>query len=317
MADKRAQELGIPDTEASLTPDMLAEDARARPVDRARRLPRVRGRRGVAHRRSSCASDHQVDPAVATQGDVPVTVRVGINGFGRIGRNFFRAVQASGADIEIVAANDLGDIKTMAHLLKYDSILGRYPAEVSAVDGGIKVGGKTLKILAEKDPAQLPWKDLGVDVVVESTGFFTDATKAKAHLDGGAKKVIISAPGQERGRHGRDGRQPRRLRPGARTTSSPTRRAPRTAWRRWPRRCNDEFGIVKGLMTTIHAYTAGPEPPGRPAQGPAPGPRRRHQHGAHLDRRRQGDRPGAARAQGQARRLRDARAGARPARRPT
>ncbi|MGN6128929.1 MAG: glyceraldehyde 3-phosphate dehydrogenase NAD-binding domain-containing protein, partial [Nocardioidaceae bacterium] len=123
-----------------------------------------------------------------------MTVRVGINGFGRIGRNFFRAVQASGADIEIVAANDLGDVKTMAHLLKYDSILGRFPAEVAVTDGGIKVGDKTLQILAEKDPAQLPWKDLNVDVVVESTGFFTDATKAKAHLDGGAKKVIISAP---------------------------------------------------------------------------------------------------------------------------
>src|SRR3954449_12553857 len=111
-----------------------------------------------------------------------MTVRVGINGFGRIGRNFFRAVQAlnsSGdADIEIVAANDLGDLTTMAHLLKYDSILGRFPEEVSVVDGGIKVGNRTLTILAEKDPAQLPWKDLDVDVVVESTGFFTDANAA-------------------------------------------------------------------------------------------------------------------------------------------
>ena len=123
-----------------------------------------------------------------------MTVRVGINGFGRIGRNFFRAVQASGADIEIVAANDLGDLKTMAHLLKYDSILGRYPAEVSVVDGGIKIGDRTLQILAEKDPAQLPWKDLGVDVVVESTGFFTDAAKAKAHIDGGAKKSSSRHP---------------------------------------------------------------------------------------------------------------------------
>ena len=123
-----------------------------------------------------------------------MTVRVGINGFGRIGRNFYRAVHALGADIEIVAANDLGDLDTMAHLLKYDSILGRFPEEISVVDGGIQVGGKTLKILAERDPAALPWGDLGVDVVVESTGFFTDATKAKAHIDGGAKKVIISAP---------------------------------------------------------------------------------------------------------------------------
>ena len=124
-----------------------------------------------------------------------MTVRVGINGFGRIGRNFYRAVLATGADIEIVAANDLGDIKTMAHLLKYDSILGRLDDEVSVDGDTIKVGARSLKILAEKDPAQLPWKDLGVDVVVESTGFFTDATKAKAHIDGGAKKVIISAPG--------------------------------------------------------------------------------------------------------------------------
>ena len=123
-----------------------------------------------------------------------MTVRVGINGFGRIGRNFYRAVHSLGADIEIVAANDLGDLNTMAHLLKYDSILGRFPEDVSVVDGGIKVGDKTLKILAEKDPAALPWGDLGVDVVVESTGFFTDATKAKAHIEGGAKKVIISAP---------------------------------------------------------------------------------------------------------------------------
>ncbi|MCW2543338.1 MAG: gap, partial [Frankiales bacterium] len=123
-----------------------------------------------------------------------MTVRVGINGFGRIGRNFFRAIQASGADIEIVAANDLGDLKTMAHLLKYDSILGRYPADVSVVDDGIKVGDRTIKIFSERDPASLKWGDVGADVVVESTGFFTDATKAKAHLAGGAKKVIISAP---------------------------------------------------------------------------------------------------------------------------
>ena len=123
-----------------------------------------------------------------------MTVRVGINGFGRIGRNFFRAVQASGADIEIVAANDLGDLKTMAHLLKYDSILGRFPEDVSVVDGGIKVGDRTLKILAEKDPAQLPWKELGVEYAIESTGLFTSADKAKAHLAAGAKKVIISAP---------------------------------------------------------------------------------------------------------------------------
>jgi len=183
-----------------------------------------------------------------------VTVRVGINGFGRIGRNFFRAVKASGADIEIVAANDLGDLKTMAHLLKYDSILGRFPAEVSVTDGGIKVGDKTLQILAEKDPAQLPWKDLGVDVVVESTGFFTDATAAKAHIDGGAKKVIISAPAKNEDvtivmgvNHKQYDADAHHIISNASCTTNclgPMAKA-----------LNDEFGIVKGLMTTIHAYT--------------------------------------------------------------
>ena len=123
-----------------------------------------------------------------------VTVRVGINGFGRIGRNFFRAAVASGADIEIVGVNDLTDNKTLAHLLKYDSILGRLRRRGQLSDDEISVDGKSFKALAERDPAKLPWGDLGADVVIESTGFFTDATKAKAHLDGGAKKVIISAP---------------------------------------------------------------------------------------------------------------------------
>ena len=183
-----------------------------------------------------------------------MTVRVGINGFGRIGRNFFRAVQASGADIEIVAANDLGDLKTMAHLLKYDSILGRYPEDVSVVDGGIKVGDTTLQILAEKDPSQLPWKDLGVDVVVESTGFFTDATAAKAHIDGGAKKVIISAPAKNEDvtivmgvNHKQYDADAHHIISNASCTTNclgPMAKA-----------LNDEFGIVKGLMTTIHAYT--------------------------------------------------------------
>ena len=125
-----------------------------------------------------------------------MTVRVGINGFGRIGRNFFRAIQASGADIDVVAVNDLTDNKTLATLLKYDSILGRLGAEVSFDEGSISVAGKSIKTLEERDPANLPWSDLGVDVVIESTGFFTDATKAKAHIDAGAKKVIISAPGK-------------------------------------------------------------------------------------------------------------------------
>ena len=183
-----------------------------------------------------------------------MTVRVGINGFGRIGRNFFRAVQASGADIEIVAANDLGDLNTMAHLLKYDSILGRFPVDVSVVDGGIKYGDKTLQILAEREPANLPWKDLNVDVVVESTGFFTDATAAKAHVDGGAKKVIISAPAKNEditvvmgvNHQDYDPEQHTIISNASCTTNclAPMAKA-----------LNDEFGIVKGLMTTIHAYT--------------------------------------------------------------
>jgi glyceraldehyde 3-phosphate dehydrogenase len=183
-----------------------------------------------------------------------VTVRVGINGFGRIGRNFYRAVHALGADIEIVAANDLGDVATMAHLLKYDSVLGRFPEEVTAVDGGIDVGGKTLKILAEKDPAALPWGDLGVDVVVESTGFFTDATKAKAHIDGGAKKVIISAPAKNEDvtvvmgvNH--DDYDPASHHVISNASCTTNCLAPMA------KAIHDEFGIVKGLMTTIHAYT--------------------------------------------------------------
>ena len=183
-----------------------------------------------------------------------MTVRVGINGFGRIGRNFFRAVKASGADIEIVAANDLGDLKTMAHLLKYDSILGRFPEDVSVVDGGIKVGDTTLQILAEKDPAQLPWKDLGVDVVVESTGFFTDATKAKAHIDGGAKKVIISAPASNEDvtivmgvNHTSYDADAHHLISNASCTTNCLGPMAKVL--------HETFGINKGLMTTIHAYT--------------------------------------------------------------
>ncbi len=183
-----------------------------------------------------------------------MTVRVGINGFGRIGRNFFRAVKASGADIEIVAANDLGDLKTMAHLLKYDSILGRFPEDVSVVDGGIKVGETTLQILAEKDPAQLPWKDLGVDVVVESTGFFTDATKAKAHIDGGAKKVIISAPASNEDvtivmgvNHTSYDADAHHIISNASCTTNCLGPMAKVL--------HETFGINKGLMTTIHAYT--------------------------------------------------------------
>ena len=187
-----------------------------------------------------------------------MTVRVGINGFGRIGRNFFRAVQAlghgGGTDIEVVAANDLGDLRTMAHLLKYDSILGRYPQDVSMADDGIRVGDHTLKILAEKDPARLPWGDLGVDVVVESTGFFTDATKARAHIDGGAKKVIISAPASNEditivmgvNHQAYDSDKHTIISNASCTTNCLATMA---------KALHDELGIVKGLMTTIHAYT--------------------------------------------------------------
>ena len=184
-----------------------------------------------------------------------MTVRVGINGFGRIGRNFFRAVRASGADIEIVGINDLTDNAVLAHLLKYDSILGRLDADVSSTDDAIVVGGSEIKAFAERNPADLKWGDLGVDVVVESTGFFTDATKARAHIDGGAKKVIISAPASNEditvvmgvNHESYDPEQHHVISNASCTTNclAPMAKA-----------LNDEFGIVKGLMTTIHAYTA-------------------------------------------------------------
>ena len=163
-----------------------------------------------------------------------MTVRVGINGFGRIGRNFFRAVVASGADIEIVGANDLTDNKTLAHLLKYDSILGRLDADVEVTDDAITVGGRKIAALEERDPGALPWGDLGADIVIESTGFFTDATKAKAHIDAGAKKVIISAPAKNEDVTVVMGVNHTDYDPGAHA-SSPTRRARPTAWPRWRR----------------------------------------------------------------------------------
>ncbi|TEX50022.1 MAG: type I glyceraldehyde-3-phosphate dehydrogenase, partial [Actinomycetales bacterium mxb001] len=124
-----------------------------------------------------------------------MTITVGINGFGRIGRNFYRALVASGVeDIEVVGINDLTDTATLAHLLKYDSVLGRFPLTVEHADGELIVGGRRIRVFAEKDPAALPWGELGVSIVIESTGHFTDATKARAHLEAGARKVIISAP---------------------------------------------------------------------------------------------------------------------------
>ena len=184
-----------------------------------------------------------------------MTVRVGINGFGRIGRNFFRAVVASGADIEIVGVNDLTDNKSLAHLLKYDSILGRLPGSVEATGDSISVGGKSFAALEERDPANLPWKDLGADIVIESTGFFTDATKAKAHVDAGAKKVIISAPAKNEDVTVVMGVNHTDYDPSAHTVIS-NASCTTNCLAPMAKALNDEFGIVKGLMTTIHAYTA-------------------------------------------------------------
>lgn len=184
-----------------------------------------------------------------------MTIKVGINGFGRIGRNFFRALIESGAtNIEVVGINDLTDTKTLAHLLKYDSILGRFPQTVEAGAGLITVGGTPIKILAERDPASLPWKELGADIVIESTGFFTNAEDAQKHLNAGAKKVIISAPAK-----GEDitivlGVNEKNYNP---QTDNIISNASCTTNCLAPmaKVLDDAFGIERGLMTTIHAYT--------------------------------------------------------------
>ena len=183
-----------------------------------------------------------------------MSVRVGINGFGRIGRNFFRAALKRGADIEFVAVNDIGDAKTMAHLLKYDSVLGPLDADVEPSNGSIRVGDLELRLLTERDPAALPWKDLGVEVAVESTGLFTDREQAQAHLDAGAEKVVISAPATDpdvtivlgvnddaydRERH--------RIISNASCTTNCVAPLAKVL--------NDAWGIEAGFMTTIHAYT--------------------------------------------------------------
>ncbi|MEU5567182.1 MULTISPECIES: type I glyceraldehyde-3-phosphate dehydrogenase [Micromonospora] len=183
-----------------------------------------------------------------------MTIRVGINGFGRIGRNFFRAVLASGADIEVVAVNDLTDNATLAHLVKYDSILGRLGQEVKATADEITVGGKTIKAYAEKDPAKLPWGEVGADVVIESTGFFTDATKAKAHVDGGAKKVIISAPAKNEDVTVVMGVNHDQYDPAKHTIIS-NASCTTNCLAPMAKVLHDTFGIQQGLMTTIHAYT--------------------------------------------------------------
>jgi glyceraldehyde 3-phosphate dehydrogenase len=183
-----------------------------------------------------------------------MTVRVGINGFGRIGRNFYRAVLASGADIEVVAFNDLFDDETQAHLLKYDTILGPLDLPVEVADGGIRVGDKLVRSYAEKDPAALPWGEIGADVIIESTGFFTDATKAKAHIDAGAKKVIISAPAKNEDitivMGVNDGAyDPANHHIISNASCTTNCLAPMA------KVLDEGLGIVKGLMTTIHAYT--------------------------------------------------------------
>jgi glyceraldehyde 3-phosphate dehydrogenase len=183
-----------------------------------------------------------------------VTVRVGINGFGRIGRNFFRAVQAAGADIEVVAVNDLTDNQTLAHLLKYDSILGRFPGDVSATDTDISVGGHTFKAFAERDPANLKWSDVGADVVIESTGFFTDATKAKTHADNGAKKVIISAPAKNEDLTVVMGVN-HELYDADKHTVISNASCTTNCIAPLAKVLHDAFTIERGLMTTIHAYT--------------------------------------------------------------
>ncbi|HET9633158.1 MAG TPA: type I glyceraldehyde-3-phosphate dehydrogenase [Terrabacter sp.] len=183
-----------------------------------------------------------------------MTVRVGINGFGRIGRNFFRAIVASGADIEVVATNDLMDNKTLAHLLKYDSILGRFPGEVTYDETSIIVDGKAIRVFEERDPAKIDWAGVGADVIVESTGFFTDATKAKAHIDGGAKKVIISAPAKNEDITIVMGVNDD-LYDGAKHTVISNASCTTNCLAPMAKVLHEEFGIVKGLMTTIHAYT--------------------------------------------------------------
>jgi glyceraldehyde 3-phosphate dehydrogenase len=183
-----------------------------------------------------------------------VTVRVGINGFGRIGRNFFRAIAARGADIEIVAVNDLGSLKTMAHLLKYDSVLGVLPNTIEAVEGGISVDGKILKVLTERDPKALPWGALGVDLVIESTGIFTDRDKAAMHLEGGAPLVIVSAPSNGADativygvNHNDFKRGTHKVISNASCTTN--------CFVPMVKVLDDAFGVENGLMTTIHAYT--------------------------------------------------------------
>ena len=183
-----------------------------------------------------------------------MSIRVGINGFGRIGRNFFRAAKKQGADIDFVAVNDLGSVATMAHLLKYDSVMGQLPYEIKAVDEGISVDGDTLKVLAERDPAALPWGDLGVDVVIESTGFFTSKDKASAHLEGGAPLVIVSAPATDADATFVVGVNDDTFDPANHKVIS-NASCTTNCFVPMVKVLDDAFGVEKGLMTTVHAYT--------------------------------------------------------------
>jgi glyceraldehyde 3-phosphate dehydrogenase len=185
---------------------------------------------------------------------IAMTVRVGINGFGRIGRNFFRAVQAQGADIEIVAVNDLGSVKTMAHLLKYDSVMRQLPNDIKVSKNGISVDGVEIKVLSERDPKNLPWGELGVDVVIESTGFFTKRDAAAAHLEGGAPLVIVSAPcdGADAtfvyGVNHKDfDFKTQKVISNASCTTN--------CFVPIVKVLDDAFGVEQGLMQTVHAYT--------------------------------------------------------------
>ncbi|GHD34740.1 type I glyceraldehyde-3-phosphate dehydrogenase [Nocardiopsis kunsanensis] len=183
-----------------------------------------------------------------------MTIRVGVNGFGRIGRNFWRAAAAGGSDIEIVAVNDLTDTKTLAHLLKYDTVLGKLEGELEVGEGQIRIGDKTVKVLAERDPAKLPWGDLGVDVVIESTGIFTKAEDARKHIEAGAKKVVISAPAK-----GEDitmvlGVNDDKYDPATHDIIS-NASCTTNCVAPMAKVLNDAFGITRGLMTTVHAYT--------------------------------------------------------------
>src|ERR687892_2927019 len=184
-----------------------------------------------------------------------MAVKVGINGFGRIGRNIFRAAHAAGSDLEFVAVNDLVDAEMTAHLLRYDSVLGRFPGEIEVTDGGISIDGSEIKVLNEKDPAALPWGDLGVEVVIESTGLFTARDDAAKHLEAGAKKVIISAPAKEPDVTvalgvNFDSYDPEKHNIISNASCTTNCLAPVA------KVLNDTVGIERGLMTTIHAYTA-------------------------------------------------------------